>query len=310
MRTALSCLVLAALLLAGEAGAQSSCTPSSARACLTIEVSSSDRSGVSVCLYSNSTRTTKVGSTQTTDAQGKTTFSVAAGRYWGRAYKGSGSSRIGRDEPDARAVQANQSASEQIQLYGSFTGSCDTTASGGGTSGGGSTGPSPTRGATTGPTVLGAGPQLASPEQMRASAASFSSYNSIYSHPRCTNCHGGVNPTAGTNHPATSAACSSCHTITGWRLASSTARFAGKTWSEICNAVNQSAQVQSLAAWTEHVEHDPLIAWAFSPTGPQRNPSGPAPRGLAFFKEESLKRYDPTARKLRCALFTPLKPSP
>jgi hypothetical protein len=122
----------------------------------------------------------------------------------------------------------------------------------------------------------------------------------VYGSPRCVHCHGLVNPSANPpqNHPTIgTTGCLTCHSTSppDWRLAAasifSTAQGI-RSPREICTTVAASAQAASRSSFASHVQNDDLIGWAFSPTGPQYGPQGPAHGTRADFVGKSLRWFD------------------
>lgn len=103
----------------------------------------------------------------------------------------------------------------------------------------------------------------------------FSRMMPVFGHPRCTGCHGRVNPTSEVNNNhggglrAADDDCRECHiTTANWRVAPDHFRFVNKGNKELCRM--QSSEVHrdgdgalAKAAYFYHLEKDPLIALAF-----------------------------------------------
>jgi len=127
----------------------------------------------------------------------------------------------------------------------------------------------------------------------------------VYSHPRCVNCHGRVDPPSGRNHPQTSAACSTCHSVQGWTNAGAPSFWSGsgtaaKSWQDICNAVKNHPKSANRNVFLDHVQNDRLIGWALAPTPIAGNPARPAaPGGRNAFIANSLRWFD---EGMRCGL--------
>lgn len=120
----------------------------------------------------------------------------------------------------------------------------------------------------------------------------------VYSHPRCVNCHGRVDPPSGRNHPQTSAACSTCHSVQGWTNAGAPSFWSGsgttaKSWQDICNAVRNHPKSANRNVFLDHMQNDRLIGWALAPTPIAGNPARPAaPGGRNAFIANSLRWFD------------------
>jgi hypothetical protein len=119
----------------------------------------------------------------------------------------------------------------------------------------------------------------------------FAKLMPVFSHPRCVNCHGGVNPydvdgstpsadidktiklkmhfepgLVAHGGGATSASddCGDCHTsANNWKLAPTQLRFTGKTTKQLCEMQSVAAQVDQ-GAYVRHLSADPLIGLAFA----------------------------------------------
>ena len=100
----------------------------------------------------------------------------------------------------------------------------------------------------------------------------------VVRHPRCVNCHGGVNPADSTRHlggAITVEACESCHTdVSHWDLPSRDHFFVGKTDQELCSLFAEFAEKQGHARFiSKHLRGDELIIAGFKGVmGGARNP--------------------------------------
>jgi len=128
----------------------------------------------------------------------------------------------------------------------------------------------------------------------------------VLSHPRCVNCHVaddqprwsgksyGKPQVHGMNVHATATRmgipgqqmCSTCHAKTNsdvphgppgaevWMLAPAEMVWWGKSSSELCAIVKDPAKTggKDIAAFADHIGHDPLVAWGWAP-GPGREPA-------------------------------------
>ncbi len=116
--------------------------------------------------------------------------------------------------------------------------------------------------------VAGSGPScpLSLPEQVKAVKA-FAEMMPVFRHPRCTNCHGGVNPfvepEVGSHRggamepppPFNSEQCQECHDqLKGWDIPGTPLFFAGKSDEEICMQVKAFAETGH--SFVEHIRHD------------------------------------------------------
>jgi len=129
-------------------------------------------------------------------------------------------------------------------------------------------------------------PDVASSPVVRSSAL-FSAVATVFRHPRCANCH------SGTEHPlqgrqgrlhaprVAGARCELCHgaaydpqtQIPGaprWRLAPAAMGWVDRTDRQLCEQVKDPAANggRTLAAVVEHLRHDELVAYGWSP-GPR-----------------------------------------
>jgi hypothetical protein len=129
---------------------------------------------------------------------------------------------------------------------------------------------SPTEGPAAGRWLADAAVEITNYQVTAAPAVSFTDLYPVYSHPRCTNCHGGVDPATGHDHPQTTAACSTCHSVPGWAKAP-TSFLNGttpKSASEICTIVKNDPHSASKAAFVDFLQTFGPIGWAFMPTSP------------------------------------------
>jgi len=127
----------------------------------------------------------------------------------------------------------------------------------------------------------------------------------VYSHIRCVNCHGRVNPTTSPpqNHggiAATPTQCGSCHTVPDWRIprisfsfwyGPSTEAFSA---GDICQVVKRSGvHVATRSAFEHHVRDDLLIRWSFAPT-PIQNVQKQGITAMSYdnFKLGSMQWFD------------------
>ena len=112
----------------------------------------------------------------------------------------------------------------------------------------------------------------------------------VVRHPRCINCHGGVDPADSIQHKGGSqvadADCTACHddpASKSWSLPGRDHFFTGKTDEEICSLFAEFAMKQGHARFIDnHLQHDDLIVAAFKGLiGDARNPAvdrSPDPR--------------------------------
>jgi hypothetical protein len=103
----------------------------------------------------------------------------------------------------------------------------------------------------------------------------------VIQHPRCTNCHGGVDPISGRNHPPgreTPEDCPDCH-MTGWTTPAPEHFFVGKSDRELCGLFSDFAAKQGHDLFiSNHLRGDELIVAAFAGmAGGARDPDPPAP---------------------------------
>ncbi len=100
----------------------------------------------------------------------------------------------------------------------------------------------------------------------------------VVRHPRCINCHGGVNPGDSTKHGGgaiTVEACEQCHNdVSHWDLPSRDHFFVGKTDQELCSIFAEFAEKQGHARFIDkHLRGDELIIAGFKGVmGGARNP--------------------------------------
>jgi hypothetical protein len=118
----------------------------------------------------------------------------------------------------------------------------------------------------------------------------------VVRHPRCMNCHGGIDPGDSTRHGGgaiTVEACEQCHTdVSHWDLPGRDHFFVGKTDKELCSLFAEFAMKQGHARFiSNHLRGDELIIAAFKgvmagarnpgfvdPPNPPQPPADP-PRG-------------------------------
>jgi cytochrome c5 len=143
----------------------------------------------------------------------------------------------------------------------------------------------------------------------RRSAALFEEAGKVLLHPRCVNCHpAGDRPSQGEDghphqprvtrgpdgHGVTAMRCQTCHQAANfnpgrvpgnpkWALAPIEMAWQGKSLGEICAQVKDPARNggHPLAEIVEHMAHDSLVGWGWSP-GAGREP---APGSQAAFGE-------------------------
>jgi len=107
---------------------------------------------------------------------------------------------------------------------------------------------------------------LSLPEQVK-SVKAFAKMMPVFRHPRCTNCHGGVNPfveqevgghRGGAMEPPppfNREQCQECHDqLVGWDIPGTPLFFAGKSDEEICMQVKAFAETGH--SFVEHIRHD------------------------------------------------------
>ena len=114
----------------------------------------------------------------------------------------------------------------------------------------------------------------------------------VFSHARCTNCHGRVNMVTGANHAAgpaaqfSNCATSGCHTPKEgfppkeWQVAPESMSMVGKDARQACATLKSHINA---AQFLGLVQSDELIHWAFNPGGSRL----PAPGGYASFLRNS-----------------------
>jgi len=123
----------------------------------------------------------------------------------------------------------------------------------------------------------------------------------VVRHPRCMNCHGGVNPADSTKHGGgaiTVEACEQCHTdVSHWDLPGRDHFFVGKTDQELCSLFSEFAMKQGHARFiSNHLRGDELIIAGFkgvmagarnpgfvNPPNPPQPPADPPPGGQDAF---------------------------
>lgn len=103
----------------------------------------------------------------------------------------------------------------------------------------------------------------------------------VIRHPRCSNCHGAVNPITGQNHvPGAEKPedCPDCH-MQGWTTPSPAHFFVGKSDRELCGLFSDFAAKQGHPLFiSNHLRGDELIVAAFVGTAAgQRDPADPPP---------------------------------
>jgi hypothetical protein len=109
-----------------------------------------------------------------------------------------------------------------------------------------------------------------SPAQERAAVDAFDKMMPVLFHPRCLNCHGGMNPyvapqvgrhlggqmTDSAGHPMPAAACQDCHSgLPGWDVPGSIMFFVGKNAKELCKQFKEFAPSGS-AEFVQHMTHE------------------------------------------------------
>ncbi len=137
-------------------------------------------------------------------------------------------------------------------------------------------------------------------EDRQRSAALFVEAGKVLQHPRCVNCHpAGDRPLQGDDgrahqpavrrgpdgHGVAGLRCTACHQTTNydavgmpghanWHLAPATMAWQGRSLAQICAQIKDPARNggHSLAEIVEHVTHDALVGWAWSP-GVGREPA-------------------------------------
>lgn len=144
------------------------------------------------------------------------------------------------------------------------------------------------------------------PEEREAGLKMWADIHSVFSHPRCANCHvgddnrprwsgpsygktrvHGMNVVAGESRVgAEYMPCATCHGIQNidlphaapgapnWSLPPAEFAWFGKTSAQICAQIKDPARNggRTLAEVAEHVDHDALLHWAWTP-GPGREPA-------------------------------------
>ena len=104
---------------------------------------------------------------------------------------------------------------------------------------------------------------LTKPKKLEAVLA-WEAMMPVFRHPRCTNCHGGVNPAVaflqgGHRGGAVTAstACDDCHSLLqGWRVPDPILHFTTKTNRELCIFIKR-LMPQSPGVFVEHIEFEP-----------------------------------------------------
>ena len=90
----------------------------------------------------------------------------------------------------------------------------------------------------------------------------------VLMHPRCLNCHGGVDPTSGTNHGGgvqEAGTCGGCHTDTvkeEWHLATNI--FVGKDVGAMCAHIADFVMHTGHASFIDHLQNDELVTLGFA----------------------------------------------
>jgi hypothetical protein len=114
----------------------------------------------------------------------------------------------------------------------------------------------------------------------------------VFTHPRCANCHGGMNPydpernfVAAVRHPGgvrDQTECPECHDATqqirdAWRVAlHDSLRFLGKDAKQMCEMQSAEVDRRSRQSYYRHLENDTLITQAFDGmAGGARDPDPP-----------------------------------
>ena len=118
----------------------------------------------------------------------------------------------------------------------------------------------------------------------------------VIRHPRCANCHGGVDPFSGRGHPPGaidtvsshkgSDQCEDCHQK-GWDIPSMEHAFVGKTDRELCALLGEFAMKQGRPLFIDgHLRNDPLIMAGFEGDagGPLSPPVKPTIKQGEFVK--------------------------
>jgi hypothetical protein len=111
-----------------------------------------------------------------------------------------------------------------------------------------------------------------SPAQERTALDAFDKMLPVLYHPRCLNCHGGVNPYADrevgrhlggamvdtvTGEPLLDSSCQDCHgELPGWQVPGAAMFFVGRSPAELCAQFKQFAPGGG-ADFVEHIAHEP-----------------------------------------------------
>ena len=122
-------------------------------------------------------------------------------------------------------------------------------------------------------------------DQERAAMAAFELMMPVFRHPRCSNCHGGVNPfredgghlggemslywedgSTALDIAKTERQCTGCHSaVDGWMVPPGDQHFVGKSSEELCRQMKQVGGAEDLL---HHMEHDrgrvPFIVEAYT----------------------------------------------
>ena len=125
----------------------------------------------------------------------------------------------------------------------------------------------------------GSGETLAcglSPTKARAAVDAFEEMMPVLTHPRCRNCHGGVNPYVdsaqgrhkggaqvdSTDQPLPASECQDCHgELPGWDVPGQGLHFVGKTSKDLCFQFKQHFMRGGASGgvlFVEHLEHEPF----------------------------------------------------
>jgi len=120
----------------------------------------------------------------------------------------------------------------------------------------------------------------------------------VLTHPRCMNCHGGVDPVSGTNHPPGPITdpfeCEDCHTDTGtlryknragqpdssemWHLPDPSMFWAGKDVKQVCAQLADFVMHTGRASFLDHLDRDSLVILGFlGMSGGAGGPADPPP---------------------------------